>query len=710
MLIAATARPELYDRVPGWATSVNNSNRINLSPLTDGETARLVSSLVASASLPPDVYANILRRAGGNPFFAEEFVRLLRDQGILRNHIPPAVNGGRITVPPAVEGIIAARLDALPPDRRRLIQDAAIVGDVFWSGALVEMGGVHAEEVRDGLHELARAELIRPVRTSSMAGHAQFVFVHSLVREVAYAQIPRSRLADRHQRAAEWIESVAAERVEDHAEILAAHFLKAATLEHGREGDPARELRAKAVRYLTAAGDRAVGLDPMKAASHYGRAMDLDGTLSPVGTEGTAYFDLVSKKAWALHLAGDHAAATDAIEEAVRGYRLLGEARQTGRALALQGRIHFLTGGTREAGDSLSEAIDLLRPEGGTPELLQALIYASAVNSTTGEVEDGRSLALSGLELVGSAGGEASRASLATSLGVMEVLAGDAGGLARIKQAVTVTEPLGETEPLARAYINLAIALREMGAHEEGLEASRRGMDAMARMGAHGYESVMRAQEATILVQGGRLREGIDRAHEVIDAGRAPTPVPARLFAGRALAAGLLQMGRLEEARSALDEFVPLARRVGAALFALPLYALAADLEVANGDSAAARRSAAEAVEVALGISASALWYSPLVAAARAGALDDARRLLAAAARRATFPISRARLDEAEGLVANDASRLRAAAEGYAALGLRFEEARCRLVLGDERMVEAICTDFGFSRTALAPSGELLAF
>src|SRR5439155_21652200 len=161
MLLATTARRELYERMPGWAMTARNANRINLSPLTDEETARLVAYLVASSSLPAEVYAAVLQRAGGNPFFAEEFVRLLRDQGILASQIsaPAIERRTQNQVPPAIEGIISARLDTLSPDQRRLLRDAAVVGEIFWSGALSDMGGVDGLEVRHALHDLSRTEL-----------------------------------------------------------------------------------------------------------------------------------------------------------------------------------------------------------------------------------------------------------------------------------------------------------------------------------------------------------------------------------------------------------------------------------------------------------------------------------------------------------------------------------------------------------------------
>src|SRR5207247_688637 len=128
-----------------------------------------------------------------------------------------------IQVPDSVQSIIAARLDTLSPERKALLHDASVVGKTFWSGALAAMGGTEEAAVRESLHELARKELVRPVRRSSVEGQAEYSFWHLLVRDVAYGQIPRSARAARHVSAARWLEDMAGDRASDHAELLAHH-------------------------------------------------------------------------------------------------------------------------------------------------------------------------------------------------------------------------------------------------------------------------------------------------------------------------------------------------------------------------------------------------------------------------------------------------------------------------------------------------------
>ncbi len=192
LLLLCTARPELYERHPTWAAGLRNATTINLAPLTEEETVRLISALSERAVLPAETQQALLERAGGNPLYAEEFVRLLADRGDV---------AGTEEVPASVQALIAARLDTLSPERKSLLQDAAVVGKVFWAGALAELGGRDVRDVQQALHELSRKELVRPARTTAMAGEHEYGFWHGLVRDVCYAQIPRAARSDRRSAA-----------------------------------------------------------------------------------------------------------------------------------------------------------------------------------------------------------------------------------------------------------------------------------------------------------------------------------------------------------------------------------------------------------------------------------------------------------------------------------------------------------------------------
>src|SRR5439155_19434141 len=216
MLIVTTARSELLSRRPGWGGGKPNALTISLAPLSDAETGSLVAALVEQAVIPSSAREAVLERAQGNPLYAEEFARLVAEQG----------RPGEL--PETVQGIIAARLDTLTREEKELLQDASVLGKVFWSGALASMRDRERGAVEDQLHGLERKEFVRRERRSSVAGETEYAFRHILVRDVAYGQIPRAERAEKHALAARWIESLG--RPADHAELLANHYLAAIEL------------------------------------------------------------------------------------------------------------------------------------------------------------------------------------------------------------------------------------------------------------------------------------------------------------------------------------------------------------------------------------------------------------------------------------------------------------------------------------------------
>src|SRR5207302_5200213 len=197
----------------------------------------------------------LLDRAGGNPLYAEQYVRMLAERGTAED----------LPLPESVQGIIAARLDSLPLEEKALLQEAAVVGKVFWLGVL------QASEQQ--LHTLQQKEFVQRARRSSVAGETEFAFKHLLVRDVAYGQIPRAERAQKHLGAAEWIESLG--RPEDHAETVAHHYVNALELARaaGMDVAPIAERTRSALRE---AGERATSLNALDQAERYCRqALDL---------------------------------------------------------------------------------------------------------------------------------------------------------------------------------------------------------------------------------------------------------------------------------------------------------------------------------------------------------------------------------------------------------------------------------------------------
>src|SRR5262249_20911437 len=146
--------------------------------------ARLIGTLLEQAVLPAETQATLLGTAAGNPLYAEEYVRMLVDRGHLRREGERwrLRADSQLPVPASVQGLIAARLDDLPVEEKRLVQDASVLGKVVWLGALAAMSGESRFLVEERLHALERREMLRRERRSSVGGETEYAFRHVLMR------------------------------------------------------------------------------------------------------------------------------------------------------------------------------------------------------------------------------------------------------------------------------------------------------------------------------------------------------------------------------------------------------------------------------------------------------------------------------------------------------------------------------------------------
>ncbi len=260
ILILCLTRPELAERRPHWGSGLENAASIALSPLNEKESELLLRGFLRGMVRSEEQLAPILSRAEGNPFFAEELLRMLIDDGVLVRE------GGRweiagtlpAALPDTVQGVIASRIDSLSAAEKRAIQHAAVVGRIFWQGALESLAPGETERAVEGLISKG---LMRERERSSIEGERELIFKHVLTRDVAYESIPRARRGAIHAEVGSFIEARTRGRWEEFAEILAHHFELA-------------EDHVKAARCARLAGDRKRRLfAPQEALRWYGVAM-----------------------------------------------------------------------------------------------------------------------------------------------------------------------------------------------------------------------------------------------------------------------------------------------------------------------------------------------------------------------------------------------------------------------------------------------------
>jgi class 3 adenylate cyclase/tetratricopeptide (TPR) repeat protein len=512
LLFLCTARPELYEQHPSWATGLRNATTINLAPLTDEETARLIATLLERAVLPAETERALLDRAGGNPLYAEEFVRLVGDREQLGDVVAE--------VPDSVQALIAARLDTLSPERKNLLQDAAVVGKVFWAGALAEMGAREPREVELALHELARKELARPARTSSMEGEREYGFWHVLVRDVCYAQIPRAGRAARHQAAAAWIGHKAGERVEDLADVLAHHYLQALELVRAAGSPPdIRTLEDQARHYLALAGERALALDVASAEASLAKALEL----APAGHPARA--GILERWAQAAQQQGRLAEARPALEEVIALFREQGEALSAGRALTALVAVLWALGDPRRK-QAIAEGLALLEAQPPGRELVAAYAELAGVRFEDAAYPEAIATSERSSQL-------ASKLDLpepARALGfgaVARCFLGERQGLEEMRRALALSLEQGRGRDVAVHYANLAEASWHYQGPQAALDACHEGVRFCERRGIGEVALSIASFSVVYLTDLGRCDEALADAKSLAERAEASANIPA---------------------------------------------------------------------------------------------------------------------------------------------------------------------------------------
>ena len=465
LLIVCTTRPELFERRPGWGGGKRNVLTVSLGPLSDADTARIVAATLDRALLPAETQTELLERAAGNPLYAEQYARMVAEGGLTA------------ALPDSVQGIVAARLDLLGAEEKALLQDAAVVGRVFWPGAL----GAGDELLRS----LVRKEFIRRERRSSVGGEQECSFAHALVRDVAYAQIPRSERATKHRGAAAWFESLPPDRAVDRAEMLAHHYGAALELA-AAAGSVDDDLRARARDAFHDAGDRALALGAYPAAKRqFAAALELTA-------DGTPEWARLHRDLGSLLGNDDAQAALPHLEVATAAFLQLGDSE--GAAVAeLNAANAWWYAGNRDAADEHSErAVTLLADAPPSEAKAAALAERARMLMLAAQMTASAELATAAIEIAERTASERILASALVTRGTALENADD------IQRGIELAEQTRDLRQLFRGLNNMAEYLIRRGDIEGTRPIYERFLRETEQVGWAGQILWVRAQEASV--------------------------------------------------------------------------------------------------------------------------------------------------------------------------------------------------------------------
>jgi class 3 adenylate cyclase/tetratricopeptide (TPR) repeat protein len=488
LLVVCSARPELLERRPGWGGGKLNASTVGLSPLSQDQTALLISHVLERSLLPAEIQQTLLERSEGNPLYAEQFAQLYLERGSAED----------MPLPETLQGIVAARLDGLSADEKAVLQDASVIGKVFWTGALRR----DEKEAAPLLHSLERKGFLTRQRRSSVESEGEWAFAHMLLRDVAYGQIPRADRATKHRETAQWIESLG--RSEDHAELLAFHWSSALELARAVGADTSG-LETPARLAFAAAGDRAFAVNAYPAAAaYYGDAL----ALWP--EQGEERPNLLYRYADALYVADDERAEAS-LEEARDVLLVVGEREPAAEAELSLSRIWWHRGRGDEALVHEERAAKLV---GGAASAtaFRVLAYIARTRAIGGDPSEGLRLATEAMTMAEALQIAELQAHALATIGLAKNYLGDPTGREDETRALELA--IAANSPIAGAIANnVAVhAIFELD-YRRAAELFDEGLHIAERIGDASGARWLRAQRACMAV----FFEHWDEARAMLD-------------------------------------------------------------------------------------------------------------------------------------------------------------------------------------------------
>ncbi|WP_374688710.1 tetratricopeptide repeat protein, partial [Promineifilum sp.] len=502
LLVVCAVRPVFRERRPGWDEGEGAFRRVNLAPLSKRASRTLVDEILQRVDEVPDSLRElIIEAAEGNPFYVEEMVKMLIDQGVIEDlrGLPQTseVLGWRVRteklvdlkIPPTLTGLLQARLDGLPRPERETLQRASVVGRLFWDGAVADLAQTPVEELRPTLASVHKRELIFRREHSSFLETEEYIFKHALLRDVAYESVLLRHRAVFHARVAHWLEEHAGERLGEYLGLIAEHYiqagdgLKAAALlerlgyeanDAGIHGAARRALeRALALR---AAAGETEGPAVVRAAIALGEAYwqlgdyaaatailerGLAGALA--ANDRTAVVEARTHLAWSASLRGHYDRARALLEVTLPVARDIG-GRTLAVVLSAATNLAWRTGDLVAAEMLARETGELARVMGDLTRESQALNVLGIVSAARRNLEEAERFYRESLTVARRAGNPKRESAALGNLGEAAYLRGDyAAAQTYARSAISIGKELGDQSGLMIELGNLAQATLRLG-------------------------------------------------------------------------------------------------------------------------------------------------------------------------------------------------------------------------------------------------------
>ena len=482
LFVLALARPEFSDKRPSWGAGKRSFTSLYLEPLSGPAMEELLKGLVPG--LPRDLHAAILERAAGIPLYAVETVRMLLDRRLLEQEGNVYRPTGPITaleVPETLHALVAARLDGLPPEERRLVQDGSVLGKTFTRQGLRTLTGLPKEELERLLSSLVRKEVLSIQADPRSPERGQYSFLQDVVRRVAYETTSKRERKAKHLAAARFLSSTWGAEEDEIAEVVAAHYVDA--YQAVPDDADAEEIKAEGREMLIRAGDRAASLAAnAEAQRSYERAIEL--TEDPL--EQAELHERAGMTAYAGAGADDAAAH---YERAIELFEAAGQTHPAARVSAHRADILWDRGRLEEGLESMNRALEVLSQEEPDADLAALAAQLARFMFFSGQHDVALQRVETALELAEALLlPETLSQALNTKALLLFAHHRTTEALALLRTALDVAVEHDKPSAALRAYYNVADIVSQTDRYEEAADLLRSGLELARKVGNRYWE------------------------------------------------------------------------------------------------------------------------------------------------------------------------------------------------------------------------------
>jgi len=457
LLIVCPTRPVLYEFHPAWGQGPQFW-RLNLRPLSPDDSRALVGEILQKVDhLPDDLRELVVSSAEGYPFYVEELIKMLIEDGVIERGQDSERwqieldRLRKVRVPPTLMGILQARLDSLPYAEKELLQRASVVGRQFWDATVASLSQAQLDSIRSTLDVIRARELVFMRERSAFAGAQEYIFKHALLRDVTYETVLLKLRRVYHQQVARWLEEHCGERQTEYAGLIAEHYERGEDTAHAaiwlrRAGEAAFQTGAFA--QAVAVFERALALLP---------AGDLAGQAALLVKLGQAHTNM-----------SDYQTAAAKLQAGLELARQAGDAKIAADAICKLSLVYAHQGRYAEGRALGEQALASARATGDRATCAQALRPLAMMAYYEGDYATTRQHLEEALALCREVGDRRGISESLNSLGVLFLYVDDhATAIQHFQDSLTLNRSIGDRQGIAGNLTNLGICFQHQGNHAQ---------------------------------------------------------------------------------------------------------------------------------------------------------------------------------------------------------------------------------------------------